>query len=270
MTGQGRFHQASDEGCTARPTLRVIARLDIKGDKLIKSIQLEGVRVIGDPQQAAQRYYEQGADEILLMDAVASLYGRNSLDSIIRYVAQNVFVPITVGGGLRSIADVDRALRSGADKVAINTAAVQNPALITEVARRFGAQCMVLQLDAKRQNNDVWEPYVDGGRERSYKNAVAWAREAVDRGAGEILLTAVDREGTRRGFDIALCKAIADTVSVPVVASGGMGTIDHLVEVAKTAKVDAVAIADIIHLRGKTIAEIKSAVRDREISVRQQ
>lgn len=238
-------------------TLRYIARLDIKGDKLIKGIQLEGVQVIGDPCEHAQRYYRQGMDELLLMDAVASLYGRNHLKEIITYSAQNVFVPITVGGGLRSLDDVDMALKSGADKTAINTAVVARPELITEVAHVFGSQCMVLQVDAKRRVGGGWEAYVDGGREHTGLDVIEWVKEAVDRGAGEILLTSVDQEGTKLGFDIELCRAVSSVVDVPVIASGGMGAPDDLVRVVREGGVDAVAMANILHVQKKSLTDIK-------------
>jgi len=195
--------------------LRIVARLDIKGKKLIKGVRLEGLRVVGDPQEFAIRYYEAGADELIYMDIVASLYGRNSLADIISRAADNVFVPITVGGGIRSVEDAKTMLRSGADKVAINTAAVGRPALITEIARRFGSQATVLSIEAKQVGPGKWEAYTDNGRERTGLDVVAWARRGVEMGAGEILLTAVDREGTRKGFDIDLIGSVSSSVSVP-------------------------------------------------------
>ncbi len=227
--------------------LRLIARLDIKGPNLIKAIQLEGVRVVGDPRTFARRYYDQGVDEILYMDAVASLYGRDTMQDIVRRTAEEVFVPITVGGGLRSVEDVRAMLRAGADKIAINTAATQRPDLIAEVARAFGAQCMVLQIDAKRDGKGRWEAYRDGGREHTGLDAIAWARQGEALGAGEILLTSVDREGTCRGFDIELIKAVTDAVAIPVIASGGMGTFTHLREAAIQGGADAIAIAHVLH-----------------------
>ena len=176
---------------------RLIARLDVKGENLIKGVHLEGLRVIGPPEQYAKAYYEQGADEIIYMDIVASLYGRSNLVHIVRRTAHNVFVPITVGGGVRSVADAESLLRAGADKVAINSAVVRNPALISDVARRFGSQCMVLSIEAKRQNEGGWEVYTDCGRERTGLDAVAWAVRGVSLGAGEILVTSIDKEGTQ-------------------------------------------------------------------------
>ena len=250
--------------------VRFIARLDVKGDKLIKSIQLEGVRVVGDPKQSARDYYEQGADEIILMDAVASLYGRNHLAEVIRYTSENVFLPITVGGGIRSLDDVDMILNSGADRVAINTAAVSRPGIITEVARKFGAQCMVLQVDAKRHGPGQWEVYVDGGRERSGRDVLEWVDETVDLGVGEILLTSVDREGTGSGFDIELIRSVSDAVPVPVIASGGMGSVAHLVDVVRNGKADAVAMADILHVRQRSMKDIKTEAATAGVAVRMQ
>lgn len=248
-------------------TIRLIARLDIKGPNVIKGIHLEGLRVIGDPQVYARRYYEQGADELVYMDIVASLYGRNSLHAIVRRTAHDVFVPMTVGGGLRSVDDVREMLRAGADKVAINTAATQRPELITEVARKFGSQCMVLSVEAKRQT-DHWEVYTDNGRERTGLNVVDWVRRGVELGAGEILLTSVDQEGTRTGFDCELVRAVAEAVPVPVIASGGMGGVGHLVDVVQRGRADAVAMADILHYNRATVGEIRAEALDAGIDVR--
>lgn len=239
--------------------VRLIPRLDIKGPNLIKGIHLEGLRVIGDPQQYAVQYYRDGADELLYMDIVASLYGRNSLTEIIRRAVREVFVPITVGGGIRSVEDARHILRSGADKVAINTAAVADPALITRIARRFGAQCMVLSIEAKQSGPGKWEAYTDNGREHTGLDAVAWARQGAELGAGEILITSVDREGTRKGFDVELVKQVSDAVHVPVIASGGMGSAQDLVEVVRQGGVDAVAMADILHYDRMPLPKVRDA-----------
>ena len=199
---------------------RLIPRLDVKGKNLIKGIHLEGLRVIGDPQAFARKYYEDGADELLYVDVVASLYGRNSLHDIVRRTAQDVFVPLTVTGGLRSVDDVREMLRAGADKVGINTAATKRPELIREVARKFGSQCMVLSIEAKRTSAGKWEAFTDNGREPTGLDVVEWAQRGVELGAGEILLTSVDQEGTRDGFDTDLIAAVASVVPVPVIASG--------------------------------------------------
>jgi len=248
--------------------IRLIPRLDIKGPNLIKGIHLEGLRVVGDPQEHARRYYEQGADELIYMDIVASLYGRNSLREIVSRTAQDVFIPLTVGGGVRSVADVRELLRAGADKVAINTAAVKRPELITEVSRTFGSQCMVLSIEAKRIGLGRWEVFTDNGRERTGLDVVAWARKAVSLGAGEILLTSVDQEGTRKGFDIELVKAVADACSIPVIASGGMGSVDHLVDVFQRGHADAVAMADVLHHRRLNLWEIREGAFRRGVPVR--
>ncbi len=247
---------------------RLIARLDIKGPNLIKGVHLEGLRVIGDPQEYARRYYEQGADELIYIDIVASLYGRSKLTDIVRRAAHDVFVPLTVGGGIRGVDDVRDLLRAGADKVAINTAAVRRPELITEVSRRFGSQCMVLSIEAKQQAAGRWEVYTDCGRERSGVNAIEWARRGVALGAGEILVTSIDREGTRGGFDTGLTRAISSQVSVPVIASGGYGQPSHLVEVID-AGADAVAVADALHYNRTTLPELRRQALQAGIPMRQ-
>jgi imidazole glycerol-phosphate synthase subunit HisF len=248
--------------------VRLIARLDIKGPNLIKGVHLEGLRVLGEPQQFARDYYEQGADELIYIDIVASLYGRSKLTDIVRRAAHDVFVPMTVGGGVRNVDDVRDLLRAGADKVAINTAAVRRPELITEVSRRFGSQCMVLSIEAKQQNDGRWEVFTDCGRERSGVDAVQWAQRGVELGAGEILVTSIDREGTRKGFDIALTNAITQAVTVPVIASGGYGQARHLSEVVAVGA-DAVAIADALHYKRTTLSELRRVASDAGIPVRQ-
>lgn len=248
--------------------VRLIARLDIKGPNLIKGVHLEGLRVIGDPQEIARRYYEAGADELVYMDVVASLYGRNNLAEIVDRAARDIFVPMTVGGGVRSVDDAKKLLRAGADKIAINTAAVARPELITEVSRRFGAQCMVLSIEAKRVAENRWEAYTDNGRERTGLDVVEWAMKGCALGAGEILLTSVDQEGTRKGFDVPLVRAVAAAVTVPVIASGGMGKPEHLAAVVKDGGADAVAMADILHYRRASLEEIRNAAAREGIPVR--
>jgi cyclase len=247
--------------------VRLIARLDIKGPNLIKGVHLEGLRVIGDPQEFARRYYEQGADELIYIDIVASLYGRSMLTEIVRRAAHDVFVPMTVGGGVRNVDDVRDLLRAGADKVAINTAAVRRPELVTEVARRFGSQCMVLSIEAKQQGPGHWEVFTDCGRERSGLDAVQWAKRGVALGAGEILLTSIDREGTRKGFDLALTRAISEAVDVPVIASGGLGQASHLLDVVG-AGADAVAVADALHYGRATLPSLRQAAHAHGIPMR--
>ena len=250
------------------PNVRLIARLDIKGPNLIKGVHLEGLRVIGDPQEYARMYYEQGADELVYIDIVASLYGRSKLTEIVRRAAHDVFVPMTVGGGIRNVDDVGDLLRAGADKVAINTAAVRRPELVTEVSRRYGSQAMVLSIEAKQQAPGKWEVYTDCGRERSGVDAIEWARRGVELGAGEILVTSIDREGTRKGFDLALTKAVSSAVTVPVIASGGYGEPHHLAEVVGDGAADAVAIADALHYKKTTIAELRGHAAAAGIEVR--
>lgn len=251
--------------------VRLMARLDVKAPNLIKGVHLEGLRKIGDPQAAAQAYYEAGVDEIVYMDIVASLYNRSGLHEIVRRTAEQVFIPITVGGGIRSLKDVELMLRSGADKVAINTGAVRSPQLITDVARRFGSQCMVLSVEAKRRpSGEGWEAFTDNGREHTGLDVVEWVKRGIDLGVGEVMLTSVDREGTRRGFDIELTRAVSDVASVPVIASGGMGTVQHLVDVVKDGHADAVAMADVLHYKRIPFSEIRQGTLAAGIPTRRQ
>jgi len=248
--------------------IRLIARLDIKGPNLIKGIHLEGLRVMGLPNEFALKYYLQGADELIYMDCVASLYGRNNLSEIIMAAAKDIFVPMTVGGGIRTVDDATNVLRFGADKVAVNTAAVSNPKLITDIAQRFGSQCMVLSIEAKQVGHDQWEVYTDNGREHTGLDVIEWVKYGVSMGAGEILLTSVDKEGTRKGFDIALIRAVAAAVDVPLIASGGMGKPEDLLEVVNEANADAVAMADILHYNRAVIGDIRTLASNEGLSVR--
>jgi cyclase len=253
---------------SAVKNIRLIARLDIKGPNLIKGIHLEGLRVMGSPNEHALRYYLQGADELIYMDCVASLYGRNHLGDIVKAAAKDIFVPMTVGGGIRSVDDASEILREGADKVAVNTAAVANPQLISDIARRFGSQCMVLSIEAKQIGPESWEVYTDNGRERTGLDVIEWVKRAVALGAGEVLLTSVDREGTRKGFDIALVKALTAEISVPVIASGGMGKPEDLLDVVREGGADAVAMADILHYKRAEIGEIRAVAEAAGLGVR--
>lgn len=249
--------------------VRVIARLDIKGPNLIKGIHLEGLRVIGDPNEHARRYYGQGIDEILYIDSVASLYGRNNLSDIVDRTTRDIFIPITVGGGVRSVDDIHTLLRAGADKIAVNTAAVARPELIAEGAKAFGSQCIVVSIAAKRRPGaSGWEVLVETGRESTGLDAVAWACRAVEMGAGELLVTSVDREGTQSGFDIELTRTIADAVGIPVIASGGAGSLDDIVRVLDDGRADAVAVASMLHYRKATPADIKRHLAARGFTVR--
>lgn len=248
--------------------LRLIARLDVKAPNLIKGIHLEGLRVIGDPNEYARRYYEAGADELIYMDVVASLYDRNSLADIVERTSRDVFIPITVGGGVRSVDDARRLLRAGADKVAINTAAVKRPGLITEMARTFGSQCMVLSVEAKRSGSGNWEVYTDNGREHTGLDVIQWARRSAELGAGEILLTSVDQEGTRKGFDVDLVHAVTEAVGIPVIASGGLGSFGHLQQVVEQGGADAVAMADVLHYGRMALPDIRRHALAAELPVR--
>ncbi|GMV18723.1 MAG: imidazole glycerol phosphate synthase subunit HisF [Polyangiaceae bacterium] len=225
---------------------RLIPRLDIKGPNLVKGIHLEGLRVLGKPERFARHYYEHGADELLFVDAVASLYGRNSLVDIIRRTASEVFIPLTVAGGIRTLDDIRTVLRAGADKVALNTAAVTRPELVSEAARRFGSSTIVVSIEAIKRGS-VWEVYTDNGRERTGLDALQWAQRASQLGAGELLVTSVDREGTGTGYDLDLTRIIADSVPIPVIACGGAGNATHLVEAFRDGRAQAVAAASIFH-----------------------
>jgi cyclase len=247
--------------------IRLIARLDVKGEKLIKGVHLEGLRVIGSPQEYAKKYYEQGADEIIYMDIVASLYGRSNLVDIVRSTAKDIFVPMTVGGGVRTVHDAGCLLRAGADKIAINTAAVNRPEIITEISRKYGSQCMVLSIEAKRKDTKKWEIYTDCGRERTGLDALEWAIRGVSLGAGEILVTSIDQEGTRSGYDNELIEKITSVVNVPVIASGGYGQPEHILDVVQ-AGADAVAIADALHYDRTNIIQIRKIAQSFQLAVR--
>ena len=248
--------------------IRVIARLDVKGPNLVKSKHLEGLRVIGEPRDFAEKYYRAGADELIFIDLVASLYGRNSLLEILKNAAQDIFIPLTVGGGIRTVEDVEALLRAGADKIAINTMAVKRPALISEVANSFGSQCMVLSLECKKESDGKWNILIENGREKTGIDAIDWAKKGAEMGAGEILVTSIDKEGTRSGFDLELLNQISSAVSIPVIASGGFGRLDDFSAAVFQGKVDAVAIADAIHYNRMQISEIKEFATTNKINVR--
>ncbi|MDF1721078.1 MAG: imidazole glycerol phosphate synthase cyclase subunit [Minwuia sp.] len=242
--------------------------MDIKGPNLIKGVHLEGLRKIGNPQERATRYYDEGADELIYMDVVASLYGRNSLVDLVRHATEHIFVPITVGGGVRAVGDVDRLLRVGADKVAVNTAALARPELIEELSRQFGSQCIVLSVEAKQRRDGGWEAYTDNGREHTGRDVVEWVQQAEQLGAGEILLTSIDKEGTRKGMDIALISAVTGVVDIPVIASGGAGTAGHLVAAISEGHADAVAVADMIHFDRTDLRSLRGELEQAGLSLR--
>ena len=247
--------------------IRIIPRLDIKGPNLVKGIHLEGIRVLGKPEDFARNYYASGADELIYMDVVASLYNRNNLFHLIEKACEEIFIPLTMGGGLRCIEDIATALKSGADKVSINTQAIKTPELIKEASRVFGSQCIVCSVEAKKKG-DSWEAYIDSGRECTGKDVLDWVRQLEDLGAGEILVTSVDQEGTKKGFDIDLVKKVMERVSIPVIASGGAGTPDHIKNLILETGVNAVAIASMLHYNLFSIPQIKDYLSDNKIEVR--
>ena len=254
---------------TPRQILRIIARLDIKGANLIKGIHLEGLRIVGDPQVHAKKYYNDGADEIIYMDTVASLYGRNNLLDVVTRATEHVFVPMTVGGGIRSVEDARALLRAGADKVAINTAAIKDPSLITKISDVWGSSTVVLSIEAKQTAPGKWEAYTDNGRERTGLDVVQWAEQGAQLGAGEIFLTSVDQEGTKNGFDCELVSAVTKLVDIPVVASGGFGKLDHLKELMRVSKPTGVALADSLHYKKFNFNEIRAFCLANKIATRQ-
>ena len=248
---------------------RVIVCLDVDAGRVVKGRRFVGLRDVGDPVALAERYEAEGADEIVFLDISATSEGRQTMWDVVRQTAERLFIPLTLGGGVRDVDDVARALRSGADKVSINSAAVDRPALLTQSAARFGAQCVVASIDAKRRlTEDGWEVYVRGGRQATGLDAIAWAAECVERGAGEILLTSIDRDGSRAGYDVDLTRAVADRVDVPVVASGGAGRADDLVAAFRDGNADAALVAGILHDRETTVRDIKSVLAEGGIPVR--
>lgn len=251
-----------------KKNIRIIPRLDIKGPNLIKPMQTEALRVIGDPKVFISGYYEQGADEIIYLDVVASLYQRNIDFDQLKSVTEGIFIPVTVGGGIRSISDINNALRAGADKVAINTYAIRHPEFITKAIQEFGAQCIVLFIEAKKQKNGTWEAYTDGGREHTGIDAVAWAKKGIELGVGEILLSSIDQEGTRQGYDLELVEQIASFAPIPVIAHGGAGNPASILSVIEKGKADAVAISSLFHYDNYTVSEIKHYLDEHDVEVR--
>jgi len=227
--------------------IRIIPRLDIKGPNLVKGIHLEGLRVLGKPEDFARLYYEQGADELIYQDTVASLYQRNSLTEIVTRTAENIFIPLTVGGGIRTLEDINIVLRAGADKVAINTAAISNPDIINQASRAFGSSTIVVAVEAIRQPDHSYLVYTDNGREYTGVEVLSWVKEAEQLGAGEILLTSIDREGTGSGYDLDLINMVSSAVTIPVIAHGGAANVSHIVDTIKHSGADAVAIASMLH-----------------------
>jgi cyclase len=248
-------------------TRRVIVCLDVSAGRVVKGVRFEGLRDVGDPVELAERYEREGADEIVFLDIGATHEARGTILDLARRTAERLFIPLTIGGGIRTVDDMAAALRAGADKVGVNSAAVQRPAILTEGARRFGAQCIVASIDARREG-DSWRVYTSGARVRTEFDAVEWARECVSRGAGEILLTSIDRDGARTGYDLELTRAVSHAVTVPVIASGGAGSALHLCDVIASAGADAALVAGILHDGVATVAGLKRAMREAHIPVR--
>ena len=248
---------------------RIIPCLDIAAGRVVKGVNFVNLRDAGDPVEVARRYDAEGADEIAFLDIRASIETRGLLYAMIEAVADQVFIPLTVGGGVNTVADIRALLNAGADKVSINTAGVKNPKLFDEAAGHYGSQCIVAAIDAKQTAPEYWEVFTHGGRTPTGLDAVAWAREVVDRGAGEILLTSMDRDGAKTGFDLALTRAVADAVDVPVIASGGVGTLQHLVDGVVEGGADAVLAASIFHYGEYTIQQAKAAMAAAGIEIRQ-
>jgi imidazole glycerol-phosphate synthase subunit HisF len=246
---------------------RLIVCLDVKGGRVVKGVQFEGLRDVGDPVELALRYEAEGADEVTFLDISASAEERGTLWDLVQRTAERLFIPLTVGGGVRTVEDVGRALRAGADKVSINSAGVANPALYTECAERFGAQCVVASIDAKREAQG-WRVYTHGGKRPTDLEAVAWARECVRRGAGEILLTSIDQDGARSGYELELTRAVAEVVDVPVIASGGAGSAEHVRAALQEGRADAALVAGILHDGLTTVGAIKSLLRTSGVHVR--
>src|SRR6185436_16785245 len=246
---------------------RLIPCLDVKDGRVVKGVQFEQLKDAGDPVAAAQAYDAQGADELVFLDITASHEARRIMLDVVRRTAEGIYMPLTVGGGVRGVDDVRTLLRAGADKVSLNTAALDRPAVIREAAERFGSQCIVVAIDARREG-DGWGVYTHGGRRPAGRDAVAWAQEAVALGAGEILLTSMDRDGTKDGYDLELTRAVAEAVTVPVIASGGAGSLEHLVEGVTDGGADAALAASIFHFGIHTIAEVKRYLADRGVEIR--
>jgi len=247
-------------------TRRIIACLDVTAGRVVKGTQFVGLRDVGDPVELAERYEAEGADEVVFLDISATVEGRETLLEVARRTAERLFIPLTLGGGIRSAEDVGRALRSGADKVCVNTAAVERPEVLTESAARFGSQCVVASIDAKREGAG-WRVYTHGGRTPTGRDAIAWARECAERGAGEILLTSIDRDGGRSGYDLHLTVAVASTVEVPVIASGGAGDADHIAAALRSGA-DAALLAGVLHDGVTTVDALKRELAGRGIPVR--
>jgi cyclase len=251
---------------------RLIPCLDVQDGRVVKGVQFVNLRDAGDPVEAARAYDAQGADELVFLDITASHEGRAITLEVVRRTAEDIYMPLTVGGGVRTLEDIRALLRAGADKVSLNTAAVERPELVSEAARAFGSQCIVVAIDAKREtpgnNGPRWGVYTHGGRRHAGRDGIAWARQVQELGAGEILLTSMDRDGTGDGYDLLLTRAVSDSVTVPVIASGGAGTLQHLYQGVVDGQADAVLVASLFHFGRHTISEAKAYLRERGVTVR--
>ena len=240
--------------------IRVIARLDVKGPDVINTIQLEGLRKVGSPNKLAKNYYNQGADELLIIDQVASLYQRDHLIELIKIFTKEIFIPITVGGGIKSVDDARLLLRSGADKVAINTAAVSDPNLIKQLAKEFGKQCVVISIPCKMVENKKWEVCTNGGRDKTGLDVFEWAQKAVSLGAGELLITSIDNDGLRNGFDLSLMQKFNEIDDTPIIVSGGLGSPSHISDLLSISNCEAIATADFLHMERGNIQALKDII----------
>lgn len=249
-------------------TKRVIARLDVKGDNVVRGMHLEGLRIVGQPEEMAARYADAGIDEIVFIDTVASLYGRNNMLPVVERTAEKVFIPMTVGGGVRSVDDVREMLRAGADKVALNSGAVRNPKLITEIAQQLGAQCVVISIEVQKTGPSKWTVMIENGRETTGLDAIEWAKQSHALGAGEILVTSIDQDGMRKGCDLELTRAIATALPIPVIASGGPGKVEHVVSAFVDGKADAVALGTLLHFKLSDVPSVKQGLAAAGIAVR--
>lgn len=248
--------------------IRIIPRLDIKGQNVVKGVHTEGLRVIGSPKELAEKYYKDGADEIIYMDIVASLYQRNIDFELLKYVTQNIFVPVTVGGGIRSIHDINNALRAGADKVAINTHAINHPDFLPQAVKQFGSQCIVISIEAQKIVSNKWEAYTDGGREKTGIDAIEWAKRTIHLGVGEILITSIDRDGTKNGYELDLIDAITSFATIPVIAHGGAGSKESIKKLITDTGVDAICASSVFHYEDFSIRELKDYLVTQRINVR--
>jgi cyclase len=248
-------------------TRRIIARLDVKGPNLVKGIQFEGLRKIGDPNEYVLNYYLQGVDEIFYDDIVASLYGRNNLLNVIENTTKNVFIPVAVGGGIRSLEDVKAILNAGADKVSINTAAIENSKIITKIAEKYGSQCVIVSIQSKFIDGK-WEAFYNNGREPSGLDVIDWSKKVQKLGAGEILLTSIDKDGLASGMDLELIKCVTDSVTIPVIASGGVGNLEDIYLAFKNSNADAVALAHVLHYGELKVDSIRSYLNNKDIQIR--